>query len=58
MLVTPSATAMFIAEAGMVAWTDKVVPKVPGAVMLGAGDGDSDNRMGKVVLLNPAPLQV
>jgi hypothetical protein len=42
----------------MVTWTDKVVPKVPGAVMLGGGDGDSDNTTGNVALPNPAPLQV
>jgi hypothetical protein len=58
MLLAPSVMAAFIVAAGMVTSTDRVVEKVPGAVMLGGAEGDSDSRIGTVVSPGPDRSQV
>jgi hypothetical protein len=42
----------------MVTSADSVVWNVPGAVIEGGGDGDSDSRTGVDVEPNPSKLQV
>jgi len=49
-LVTPSETAALRTFAGTVKSADRVVWKVPGAVILDGGDGVSDTTTGSVVV--------